>query len=61
MKYLGCEGCCNYIKENIWGMDVHFCCANVHNPLKCTLRKRVLNPDIAEFFYATCERFRKNG
>ena len=60
MKYLGCEGCSNYTHENMWGMDVHYCGANVNNPLKCGLRKRVLNPDWVEFFQATCERYRKN-
>lgn len=56
MKYLGCEGCMNYREETIYGMSVSYCAGNVHNPLKCILRERVLNPDIAEFFEKTNER-----
>lgn len=58
MKYLGCEGCSNYKEIVLSDFQEIICWANVNNPLKCTLRKRVLNPDIAEFFNATCERFR---
>ena len=60
MRYLGCEGCMNYREETIYGMSVSYCAANVNYPLKCSLRKRVLNPDIKEFFETTCERYRKN-
>lgn len=60
MKYLGCEGCMNYREETIYGMSVSYCAGGVSIPEKCPLRKRVLNPDIKEFFEATCERYRKN-
>lgn len=60
MDYMtNCKTCMNYRNENIWGNQVQYCAGGVHNPIKCTLRKRVLNPDIAEFFEATCERFRE--
>lgn len=61
MKYMyNCQSCANYRNENIWGNHTEYCAGNVHNPLKCCLRPRELNPDIAEFFNATCERYRKN-
>jgi hypothetical protein len=59
MKYMeNCKTCMNYRNENIWDIQTEYCAGNVHNPLKCCLRPRVLNPDIAEFFQATCERYR---
>ena len=60
LRYLSCEGCSNIRKAIIWDMVVYYCGANVDDPSKCILKKRerVLNPDIAEFFNATCERYR---
>ena len=59
MKYMeNCKTCMNYRNENIWGNQTEYCAGNVNNPLKCCLRPRVLNPDIREFFQATCERYR---
>ena len=58
MKYLGCQGCSNNATVDFLGKKVNVCMGNVNNRVKCTLRKRVLNPDIAEFFEATCERYR---
>jgi hypothetical protein len=53
MKYMeNCKTCMNYRNENIWGNQTEYCAGNVNNPLKCILRKRVLNPDIAEFVYS---------
>lgn len=59
MNYLGCQGCSNNATIELCGRVTTVCMGNVNNPLKCVLRKRVLNPDIAEFFNATCERYRK--
>ena len=59
MEYSGCQGCVNYQTVEIEHLVSKVCMANVNNPIKCVLRKRVLNEDIAEFFYATCERYRK--
>ncbi len=59
MRYSGCKSCMNYREENIWGNFVQYCAGNVHNPLKCVLRERVLDPYWEEFFNATCERYRK--
>ena len=50
MEYLGCKGCRNNVLVDFLGKKVSLCYGNVNNPLKCGLRKRVLNPDIAEFF-----------
>lgn len=63
MKYLGCQGCCNNVTELVIWHTITYCRAGVDNPFQCPLYKRVLNPDIAEFFNATCERYRevKNG
>ena len=58
MKYLGCEGCSNYHEITLVDYLGSYCWANVDNPIKCPLRKRVLNEDIAEFFWATCERYK---
>ena len=59
MKYMyNCQFCRSYRNENIWGNQVEYCAANVYKTLKCCLRPRVLNPEIAEFFNATCERYR---
>lgn len=60
MNYSGCKSCMNYREENIWGRNVQYCAGGVSIPEKCSLRERVLNSDIAEFFNATCERYRKN-
>lgn len=57
MKYMyNCQFCTSYRNENIWGNQVEYCAANVYKTLKCCLRPRVLNPDIAEFFQKTNER-----
>ena len=60
MKYLGCQGCSNNAAVEFLGKQVSLCMGNVNNPVKCPLRKRVLNPDVVEFFNATCERYKKN-
>lgn len=49
MEYLGCQGCSNYGSTSFMGHTFMVCWGNVNNPLKCPLRKRVLNPDIKEF------------
>lgn len=60
MEYLGCQGCSNNAIVELLGRKTSVCMGNVNNPVKCSLRKRVLNPDIKEFFEATCERYRNN-
>ena len=60
MEYLGCQGCSNRATVEILDRKTSVCMGNVNNPVKCILRKRVLNPDIAEFFEATCERYKNN-
>ena len=59
MEYLGCKGCSNYIREVLGDERHSFCLKNIKNPFKCHLYKRILNPEISEFFYATCERYRE--
>lgn len=57
MNYMyNCQSCANYRNENIWGNQAEYCAGNVHNPLKCALRKKIVNPDIQEFFQKTNER-----
>lgn len=58
MEYLGCKGCSNNAVVELCGKVANVCMGNVNNPLKCVLRKRVLNPDVKEFFEKTCERYR---
>lgn len=58
MKYLGCQECDNYRTIELHDAKLTCCWADVKDPLKCPLKKRVLNPDIAEFFWATCERYK---
>lgn len=60
MNYSGCEGCSNNAIVDFLGKKVSICMGNVNNPIKCPLRKRVLDPDWEEFFKATCERYRNN-
>ena len=52
MNYLSCQGCSNNATVVFLDKKVSICMGNVNNPLKCGLRKRVLNPDIAEFVYS---------
>ena len=61
MNYLGCQGCSNNAIIELCGRVTTVCMGNVNNRLKCPMRKRVLNPDIKEFFEATCERYRKDA